>query len=133
METMDRSRRSVLGAIAAAAVSLASLVFLGRFFSPRLPGKGAPMSVPKAEIPRNGALVYRERRVAVIREEKGYYAIGLACTHLGCTVTVTPDRLVCPCHGSVFDRRGNVLKGPADRPLPKYAVEEKGKHLLVYM
>lgn len=130
---MDRKRRSVLGAIAAAVVSLASLVFLGRFLSPRLPGKSAPLSVPKAEIPRNGALVYRERRVAVIREEKGYYAIGLACTHLGCTVAVTPDRLVCPCHGSVFDRRGNVLKGPADRPLPKYAVEDKGDHLLVYM
>lgn len=130
---MDRSRRSVLGAIAAAVASLASLVFLGRFLSPRLPGKSAPLSVPKAEIPRNGALVYRERRVAVIREEKGYYAIGLACTHLGCTVAVTPDRLVCPCHGSVFDRRGNVLKGPADRPLPKYAVEDKGEHLLVYM
>lgn len=133
METLDRKRRSVLGAIAAAVVSLASLVFLGRFLSPRLPGKSAPLSVPKAEIPRNGALVYRERRVAVIREEKGYYAIGLACTHLGCTVAVTPDRLVCPCHGSVFDRRGNVLKGPADRPLPKYAVEDKGDHLLVYM
>ncbi|MGZ8463484.1 MAG: QcrA and Rieske domain-containing protein [Candidatus Deferrimicrobiaceae bacterium] len=133
METLDRSRRSVLGAIAAAVASLASLVFLGRFLSPRLPGKSAPLSVPKAEIPRNGALVYRERRVAVIREEKGYYAIGLACTHLGCTVAVTPDRLVCPCHGSVFDRRGNVLKGPADRPLPKYAVEDKGEHLLVYM
>jgi len=130
---LDRSRRSVLGAIAAAVASLASLVFLGRFLSPRLPGKSAPLSVPKAEIPRNGALVYRERRVAVIREEKGYYAIGLACTHLGCTVAVTPDRLVCPCHGSVFDRRGNVLKGPADRPLPKYAVEDKGEHLLVYM
>lgn len=133
METLDRKRRSVLGAIAAAVASLASLVFLGRFLSPRLPGKSAPLSVPKAEIPRNGALVYRERRVAVIREEKGYYAIGLACTHLGCTVAVTPDRLVCPCHGSVFDRRGNVLKGPADRPLPKYAVEDKGDHLLVYM
>jgi Rieske Fe-S protein len=128
---LDRSRRSVLGAIAAAAVSVASLVFLGRFFSPRLPRKSATLSVPKAEIPLNGALVYRERRMAVIRMEKEYYALGLACTHLGCTVTVTPDQLVCPCHGSVFDRRGNVLKGPADRPLPKYTVEDKGDHLLV--
>jgi Rieske Fe-S protein len=133
METLDRNRRNILGAIAAAVASLASLVFLGRFFSPRLPGKSAPLSVPKAEIPRNGALVYRERQVAVIREEEEYYAIGLACTHLGCTVAVTPDRLVCPCHGSVFDRRGNVQKGPADRPLPKYAVKDTGEHLLVMM
>lgn len=130
---MDRNRRSILGAIAAAVAAIASMLFLGKFFAPRLPAKRATLSVPKAEIPRNGALVYRERQVAVIREEDEYYAIGLACTHLGCTVAVTPDRLVCPCHGSVFDRRGNVHKGPADRPLPKYAVEDKGEHLLVYM
>jgi len=128
---LDRKRRSFLGEIAAGAAALASLFFLGKFFAPRLPAKRATLSVPKAEIPRNGALVYRERQVAVIREEEEYYAIGLACTHLGCTVAVTPGELVCPCHGSVFDRRGNVLKGPADRPLPRFAVEERGEYLLV--
>jgi Rieske Fe-S protein len=130
---LDRRRRSFLGTVAALAASLASALFLGRFFAPRVPAKSAPLSVPKAEVPRRGALVYRERRVAVIREEKGYYAIGLACTHLGCTVAVTPGNLVCPCHGSVFDRKGRVLKGPADRDLPRYAVEEKGDDLLVFL
>jgi len=133
MEAVDRKRRSILGAIAAGAAALASLFFLGRFLAPRLPSRRAPFSVPAAEVPRHGALVYNERRVAVIRDETGYHAIGLSCTHLGCTVAVTPGELVCPCHGSVFDRRGNVLKGPADRPLPRYPVEEKGDRLLVYM
>jgi len=131
METVDRKRRGFLGAIAAAAAALASLFFLGKFFAPRLPAKRASFSVPKAEVPRHGALVYNEKRVAVIRDDAGYYAIGLACTHLGCTVAVTPGELVCPCHGSVFDRKGNVLKGPAARPLPRYAVEDQGEHLLV--
>ncbi|MEW6721445.1 MAG: Rieske (2Fe-2S) protein [Thermodesulfobacteriota bacterium] len=133
MEKVDRKRRGFLGAVAAGAAALASLLFLRKFLSPRLPAKSASFSVPAAEVPRHGALVYNERRVAVIRDETGYHAIGLSCTHLGCTVAVTPGELVCPCHGSVFDRRGNVLKGPADKPLPRYAVEEKGDRLLVYL
>jgi len=130
---MDRGRRKILEAIAAGAAALASLLFLGRFFAPRLPTRRDPFSVPASEVPQHGALVYNGKRVAVIRDDSGYHAIGLACTHLGCTVAVTPSELVCPCHGSVFDRKGNVLKGPADRPLARYAVEKKGDRLLVHM
>jgi len=130
---VDRKRRGFLGAIAAAAAAVASVLFVGRFLAPRLPSRRELFSVPKAEIPRHGALVYNEKRVAVIRDETGYHALGLSCTHLGCTVAVTPSELVCPCHGSVFDRRGNVLKGPADKPLARYPVEEKGDRLLVYL
>ena len=43
------------------------------------------------------------------------------CTHLGCTVDIQGERLVCPCHGSTYDRRGNVLQGPAERPLERLA------------
>jgi len=45
------------------------------------------------------------------------------CTHLGCTVGRPQDSTFrCPCHGSVFDEDGEVLGGPAPRPLPSYAV-----------
>ena len=91
------------------------------------------LHVDKASIPIHGALVYKESRVAVIREAGEIYALSLVCTHLGCSVTVTPRELVCPCHGSVFDRRGNVVKGPADRPLVRYAVEDQGDRIVVAM
>jgi Rieske Fe-S protein len=42
------------------------------------------------------------------------------CTHRGCTVDVQGTRLVCPCHGSTFDRTGAVLEGPADSPLRRF-------------
>jgi Rieske Fe-S protein len=48
--------------------------------------------------------------------------LSLVCTHLGCTLNVTPVGLVCPCHGSCFDRSGQVLKGPAISPLEKFKV-----------
>lgn len=47
------------------------------------------------------------------------------CTHLGCVPKVVdsqPDGWFCPCHGSVFDMAGRILRGPAaeNLPLPPY-------------
>lgn len=89
------------------------------------------LEVKKSEIPPRGALVYRNSRVVVIRREDEIYALSLVCTHLGCTVNVTPNNLVCPCHGSVFDRDGTVLKGPSDKPLERLEVREQGDSLVV--
>ena len=42
------------------------------------------------------------------------------CTHLGCRINKADgDKLVCPCHGSEFDIKGNALKGPANKALQK--------------
>ncbi|HUF12153.1 MAG TPA: Rieske (2Fe-2S) protein [Longimicrobiales bacterium] len=51
-------------------------------------------------------------------------ALSPICTHLGCTVDVAGQRLVCPCHGSTYARDGTVLRGPAERPLRRYRVTE---------
>lgn len=130
MEKLNRSRRKIIGAL----ISLAAgILLLGKFLSPRVGRKKTSLAVEKASIPVHGALVYKETRVAVIREAGEIYALSLVCTHLGCSVTVTPRELLCPCHGSVFDRRGNVVKGPADRPLMRYAVEDRGDRIVVAM
>ncbi|MEA5505999.1 FAD-dependent oxidoreductase [Halotia wernerae UHCC 0503] len=53
-------------------------------------------------------------------------AISLTCTHQGCTVKMAADgKFHCPCHGAVFAADGKVLKGPAQRDLPKYQVAQK--------
>lgn len=51
-----------------------------------------------------------------------YAALSPVCTHLGCTVDVVGARLLCPCHGSTYDREGNVLRGPAERALQRFPV-----------
>ena len=99
---------------------------LGKFLTPKVRQKKTLLSVAKAELPPDGALVYREARVALMRQGESVYALNLVCTHLGCTVNVTSTGLICPCHGSSFDREGKVLHGPADRPLERYQVEVVG-------
>ena len=45
-------------------------------------------------------------------------------THLGCKINEhTNSQLLCPCHGSSFDFNGNVIKGPAVKPLKKVNFE----------
>ncbi len=47
-------------------------------------------------------------------------ALSMLCTHVCCECSYEPSNSVifCPCHGSVFDSAGNVLRGPAGSPLP---------------
>ena len=50
----------------------------------------------------------------------GYAAVSPICTHRGCTVNIEGAHLVCPCHGSTYNRAGQVLRGPAERPLTRF-------------
>ena len=65
-----------------------------------------------------------DRRIFVVRERNLIKVVSGVCTHLGCTVqwTAERDRWECPCHGSIFNRNGKVVKGPARNPLPWYEV-----------
>ncbi|MGL4913830.1 MAG: FAD-dependent oxidoreductase, partial [Romboutsia sp.] len=50
------------------------------------------------------------------------YIVDTKCTHLGCELTFNSAEKTwdCPCHASRFDYEGNILEGPAVKPLKKY-------------
>jgi Rieske Fe-S protein len=122
MENISQSRRKFITTIT---LTCASLGLLWRYLTPPATRRRQVVArVPRADVPVEGALVFSQERVALMREGDMVYALDLVCTHLGCTVTVTGSGLSCPCHGSRFDRQGRVLKGPADRPLNRLKVEE---------
>jgi Rieske Fe-S protein len=60
-----------------------------------------------------------------------FVALSPICTHLGCTVEMSGQRLICPCHGSTYDREGKVLQGPAERPLRQFPSRVMPDGLLV--
>ncbi|MEN8189815.1 MAG: ubiquinol-cytochrome c reductase iron-sulfur subunit [Thermodesulfobacteriota bacterium] len=63
----------------------------------------------------------------------GFLAISRKCSHLGCSVPWVADReqFECPCHASIFDRTGNVIKAPAPRPLDLYSVSFEGFQVVI--
>lgn len=65
-------------------------------------------------------------------EAGGYIALSPICTHLGCTVDIEGPWLVCPCHGSTYDRVGRVVRGPAERSLRQFplAVTPEGELII---
>ena len=129
-------RRDVLGLMSLWAA--ASAMLFGLFGMLRLP-KAAVLSSPskrfRVTLPETlasgEAFTPAGRNVAVYRDDQGIYAISRVCTHLGCIVKPVPEGFECPCHGSRYDRDGNVTKGPAPRPLQWLEVKEQGGVLYV--
>ena len=62
------------------------------------------------------------KKVAAYRDESGkLLAVSPTCTHLGCLVNwnTAEKSWDCPCHGSRFAPDGEVLQGPAVKPLER--------------
>ena len=66
-------------------------------------------------------------------DKAGALVMSWHCTHLGCTVPWNEDahEFQCPCHGSKFNDKGEVLAGPAPRPLDLYPAEVVNSQLIV--
>ena len=76
---------------------------------------------------------YDPGRFWLIRNDDGVMAFYWKCTHLGCTVPWAESEGIfrCPCHGSMFDRHGLVIGGPAPRPMDLMPVRIDGNNVLV--
>jgi len=64
------------------------------------------------------ATYFSKLRLWLFRDEAGFKAISSVCTHLGCVAERGDDgQYLCPCHGSKFDKNGEVIGGPAPKGL----------------
>ncbi len=107
-------------AVAGAATGAASLVYL----RPRVTyGPPSRVAVGRPESFTSGGQVALPGAKLVIRRQGNRFAaISTVCTHLGCTVAPTDTGFDCPCHGSQYDERGDVIGGPAPRSLAWFEV-----------
>ena len=60
-------------------------------------------------------------------------AFGPQCTHLGCAYHFEEEKkdFLCPCHNSIFSLDGQVVSGPAPRPLDRYEIKVENQRLLL--
>ena len=113
--------------------------------SPRL----FKVAVDPSRITVDNPLMDYAHRTGIIRDDAGFYAVQLICTHLGCTpnyvTNVTngsdvsdavakehgmrkppeqiPNGWACPCHGSRYFIDSTNFYGPAPRPMDWYDLQ----------
>ncbi|MBW7995614.1 MAG: Rieske 2Fe-2S domain-containing protein [Candidatus Glassbacteria bacterium] len=116
-----------LGSGALAAATGGGLVLTGEFLTPNVlfePPSRFLVGTPDQY--SLGSVVYLTKaKVFIIRDEAGYfYALSAVCTHLGCIVNwkLQDEFIACPCHGSRFNKIGEVIDGPAPEPLNHFAM-----------
>ncbi|HEX6261826.1 MAG TPA: universal stress protein [Actinomycetota bacterium] len=109
------ARRVLLGSIPSRVAHRADRDVLiartvGRTIKDLRPGQGAVVDAG------SGKMV-----AAFLDEDGGVLALDPRCTHMGCTVRFNQSERTwdCPCHGSRYDLEGQVLQGPAKKPLSK--------------
>jgi len=141
-ESAGISRRALLSRLWWAAAGVLTLELAGALLAslwprPRAGAFGSRFmvgTVSEMKAMPVGTLTYFENgRFYLSRVESGVLAMYRKCTHLGCVVPWFPDeksedqlvskgRFNCPCHGSLFNRFGEVRGGPAPRPLDLFKI-----------
>jgi cytochrome b6-f complex iron-sulfur subunit len=141
------NRRKFVLAAGNGAIAIAALGSIGvtlDFLSPKV-----LLELPKrfvigmlATMQPNSVTFDAEHRLIVFRDKQGYfYALSAVCTHLGCIVewkeTGIPGHpegvIACPCHGSIFNKTGDVIRGPAPRSLDRFKLYLEDNKVIVDM
>ena len=149
------SRRQLLNFLTGTAVAVTAggaLYPVSKFFSPPKDvsegggilakdrfGNPIPASQILAEPSGSRALVAGlagEPTYMTVNEESTLSDRGIVnnCTHLGCTFPWDPrdQQFQCPCHGSLYDSEGRVVRGPAPLPLKLVHVAVKEDAIWIY-
>ena len=88
---------------------------------------GLVRTVPSEAVPEQGAVEVTAAKSHLVRLDGEIVALSEKCTHLGCRVPFceSSGNFECPCHGSVFNRAGELLSGPSPRGLDRHPIEIK--------
>ena len=132
-------RRHFLDLIIGTLAAIFSASLLYPLFKFLWPPEGRSGGEDRLGIPMEEMLVGQSRiiplrgePVLVIRDANKVVAVSAVCTHLGCIVKYQGDGVIrCPCHAAAFDLSGNVVGGPAPRPLPSYPVRIEGNQIVI--
>jgi menaquinol-cytochrome c reductase iron-sulfur subunit len=69
-----------------------------------------------------------------VTQQKGeWVAFDPHCTHLGCPYRwdASKQAFLCPCHGAVFSKEGDVVSGPPPKPLQRFPVKVESGNIYV--
>jgi len=145
-ETTRRQFLILIGVIGGLGASLFGALELLKFMFPAATSEEPPQfktTFGPVDLPEIGVRSITDKRVSIVRDKGGIYAVYLVCTHLGCTPNYNPDVTgglagdiaerartrgdrgsaaiadgwACPCHGSRYFIDSTNFYGPAPRPM----------------
>lgn len=124
------SRRTMLGRIWKAGVALIAAAGAWTTWDllqplPTSGFGGKVRTIPPSAVPDTGAVEVLAAKAHLVRVDGELIALSEKCTHLGCRVPFceSSNRFECPCHGSVYNRAGELLSGPSPRGLDRHPIE----------
>jgi nitrite reductase/ring-hydroxylating ferredoxin subunit len=96
-----------------------------------LPGSGLGGvigTIPETDIPENTTVYVRSAQTYLTNVDGEIVALYQKCPHLGCRVAwcESAGEFECACHGSTFNRLGEVRGGPSPRGMDRFAVVAGG-------
>lgn len=124
----------ILGGSAVGIAAAGSIVLTAQYLSPNVLHE-PPLKFKAGTVedyPPDSVTLLVDQKSYIVRGKEGYfYAMSAVCTHLGCITGWRSDQgiIACPCHGSRFDREGNVIGGPAPHSLQRFQIslEDRGQ------
>ena len=92
----------------------------------RFTGSGVQVAVAGSALADVGGAVLVESTAGVFllarTSASAFTAVDAVCSHESCTITGADGATyVCPCHGSRYNRSGQVMAGPAKASLRQFA------------
>jgi cytochrome b6-f complex iron-sulfur subunit len=89
---------------------------------------------PVSDYAKNDTVHYfQDGRFYLAASDGELVALYQKCPHLGCKVDfcTSSGLFECPCHGSVYNVRGEYLHGPAPRGMDRFRLRIQGDQVLV--
>ena len=95
---------------------------------------GKIRTVAPEAVPDEGVLEVPAARSYLVKIDGEVRALSRKCSHLGCGVSFceSSGQFECPCHGSAFNRAGELRGGPAPRGMDQHPTEV-GTDGLIYI
>lgn len=133
------NRRQFLNRLWAAGGTLVALAGAWTSWDLLRPGEargfgGKIRTVTPDTVPSTGVLEVPAARSYLVSIDGEIRALSRKCAHLGCGVPFceSSGQFECPCHGSAFNRAGELRGGPSPRGMDQHPIEV-GADGLIYI
>jgi cytochrome b6-f complex iron-sulfur subunit len=130
-----RFLHACMGTMGVAATGIVGYPIVGFLGLPQRVAGNTTIELPLEGLSQDQAHYFDRQgvQIVVVYTDKTPKVFDAGCTHLGCVLAWDPNDHVfrCPCHGAIFDDKGDVVSGPVNAPLKPVEFEVKDKKIII--